>query len=384
MNEFDLRLKAMANQETTSAPEGFDERLREQARRLTAGEKNRRAPLRTALVAACVCLGMVASAAAVGIRFARDAMREVYTMGMVYQQEGIRYEISEEFLDLLETEYTTEVKETVEGENMDVTLENVVAFETGDSCVVGYLVRFTLPDEVTLTEGENYYFGGSYHSRVEGSNEVWNGDYKKMILIPSDKESVWFAFLTQRLLGGLSERTAVLELSDFCTDQTIYTERGNLTCFKPLVLGEWTFEVDLDIKSGTVLTEETLFVVDILTQIQNLSVSPMGVELCAVRNGTFDTPADEAVGGWDTDDAAFDAWYDALVHNTYLILNSGERVELHPVGELTNDAERDLIEGVWFYSFATPVDLTCVSSVEVAGVEFPVPIRLADETRQQG
>lgn len=60
----------------------------------------------------------------------------MYTMGMFYQQDGVRHELGEDFLDLLENEYTTEVDQTAQGEHMDVTLVNVVAFECGTSHVI--------------------------------------------------------------------------------------------------------------------------------------------------------------------------------------------------------------------------------------------------------
>lgn len=373
MNEFDLRLKAMAEAEDCPAPEGFDARMEHHLNELI-GKRSVSRPVRRLAIAACLCAVLtMAAGAATYLLSARDAMRQVYSIGMVYQRDGVRYEMDEAFLNLLENEYTMEVNQTAEGDNMDVTLVNTVAFETGNSCVIGYLVHFTLPDGITPEEDENYYFGGSYHSRVAGSNGAWNGNYQKMLLIPTGENNSWYAFITQRLLGGVSNGTAVLELSDFCTTKKSFVDGyGFLEAPETLVAGAWRFEVELDSKAGTALTEAPVSVVDNLTRICSLSVSPMGVELRVLRNGTFDTPTDEACGGWDTDEVTFDAWHDAVAHNSHLILNSGDRVALYPVGEITNDAEGGVIEAVWFYSFATPTDLTCVSAVEVAGVEFPL------------
>lgn len=101
-----------------------------------APKVRKRRPIRAALIAACVCAAVVGTAFTYYMLSAKAAMEQVYAMGMFYQQDGVRHELGEDFLDLLENEYTTEVDQTAQGEHMDVTLVNVVAFECGTSHVI--------------------------------------------------------------------------------------------------------------------------------------------------------------------------------------------------------------------------------------------------------
>ena len=64
MNDLDTRLRSLARAEETPLPEGMEERLRETLASLPEGGRAKR-PLRTAILAACVCLALVGTVLAV-------------------------------------------------------------------------------------------------------------------------------------------------------------------------------------------------------------------------------------------------------------------------------------------------------------------------------
>ena len=346
-----------------------------------APKVRKRRPIRAALIAACVCAAVVGTAFTYYMLSAKAAMEQVYAMGMFYQQDGVRHELGEDFLDLLENEYTTEVDQTAEGEHMDVTLVNVVAFECGTSHVIGYLVRFTLPDGVTIEDGEKYYFDGSYHNQVDfdlvESGGSFEGNYQNMTLISTGAKNTWYGFLVQEFVGESTGGTAVLELSDFCTTQMMQLDgsEDEVECRDPLVMGHWRFEIPLNYKEGIELVNEPVSIIDSQTQVYDLSISPIGIEIHTVRSETFsiyyERQHGEAWGGWMTDQKAFKVWFDKM-SDVYLILADGERVKLRPSGQATTDDDAGIIESRLLYSFATPTDLARVSAVEVSGTQFPL------------
>lgn len=346
-----------------------------------APKVRKRRPIRAALIAACVCAAVVGTAFTYYMLSAKAAMEQVYTMGMFYQQDGVRHELGEDFLDLLENEYTTEVDQTAQGEHMDVTLVNVVAFECGTSHVIGYLVRFTLPDGVTIEDGEKYYFDGSYHNQVDfdlvESGGSFEGNYQNMTLISTGAKNTWYGFLVQEFVGESMSGTAVLELSDFCTTQMMQLDgsEDEVECRDPLVMGHWRFEIPLNYKEGIELVNEPVSIIDSQTQVYDLSISPIGIEIHTVRSETFsiyhERQHGEAWGGWMTDQKAFKIWFDKM-SDVYLILADGERVKLRPSGQATTDDDAGIIESKLLYSFATPTDLARVSAVEVSGTQFPL------------
>ena len=120
---------------------------------------------------------------------------------------------------------------------------------------------------------------------------------------------------------------------------------------------------------------EPVSIIDSQTQVYDLSISPIGIEIHTVRSETFsiyhERQHGEAWGGWMTDQKAFKVWFDKM-SDVYLILADGERVKLRPSGQATTDDDAGIIESKLLYSFATPTDLARVSAVEVSGTQFPL------------
>ena len=153
-----------------------------------------------------------------------------------------------------------------------------------------------------------------------------------------------------------------MELSDFCTTQMMQLDgsEDEVECRDPLVMGHWRFEIPLNYKEGIELVNEPVSIIDSQTQVYDLSISPIGIEIHTVRSETFsiyhERQHGEAWGGWMTDQKAFKVWFDKM-SDVYLILADGERVKLRPSGQATTDDDAGIIESKLLYSFATPTDL---------------------------
>lgn len=198
-----------------------------------------------------------------------------------------------------------------------------------------------------------------------------------MTLISTGAKNTWYGFLVQEFVGESTGGTAVLELSDFCTTQMMQLDgsEDEVECRDPLVMGHWRFEIPLNYKEGIELVNEPVSIIDSQTQVYDLSISPIGIEIHTVRSETFsiyhERQHGEAWGGWMTDQKAFKVWFDKM-SDVYLILADGERVKLRPSGQATTDDDAGIIESKLLYSFATPTDLARVSAVEVSGTQFPL------------
>ncbi len=339
--------------------------------------------LRIALIAACLCMAIAGTAYTCYILSAQAAREQIYTMGTFYQVDGIRYEFSEESLDLLENEYTTQIDQTVESGGMSVTLVSTMGFCGERHSQLGILLRLELPDGVEIEESEIYRFYDKLYIRDSSDWYIENWTF-----IPSGKEGCWYAFCVYDLPYGHGDEMPIgttirLELSQL--GKKIY-DVGKIGRFQTIVSGEWTFTFDLDLKESTQLLDSPISfhdgcAGDGYTKIESLTISPMMIEVYVTRDTDFYNADRYEYGAvWSKE------WYEELEKWRYeeltvqLILKDGgvRQFQLEEqrgtYGTPSSIHSSDALEADLYFVSNLPIDWDEVRAIRVGEVTIPVDL----------
>lgn len=340
--------------------------------------------LRIALIAACLCMAIAGTAYTCYILSAQAAREQIYTMGTFYQVDGIRYEFSEESLDLLENEYTTQIDQTVESGGMSVTLVSTMGFCGERHSQLGILLRLELPDGVEIEGSEIYRFYNKLY--IIRDSSAWY--IENWTFIPSGKEGCWYAFCVYDLPYGHGDEMPIgttirLELSQL--GKKIY-DVGKIGRFQTIVSGEWTFTFDLDLKESTQLLDSPISfhdgcAGDGYTKIESLTISPMMIEVYVTRDTDFYNADRYEYGAvWSKE------WYEELEKWRYeeltvqLILKDGgvRQFQLEEqrgtYGTPSSIHSSDALEADLYFVSNLPIDWDEVRAIRVGEVTIPVDL----------
>lgn len=336
-----------------------------------AGRASRR--LRTALIAAVACLVLAGTAfAAVYLMTGREALEQIFCTGTYDWSASSGHQYSQEFLDMFDETYVTRVDQTVQSGDMDITLVSVVGAQDDHCLTLGYLLRFTLPEGVTL-DPEIVANSGYGFLDVDEAASAWDGQHwtrynpwelepleelylrsrrHSVYLLETEEPNTWYGYLSEVHLNK--------QLFEFF-DGRMMLELGSLTDGTDILAeGHWLFTFQAaDLPQARQLIGQPLATADGHGEVTSLTVSPLGIDVELVRDGMF------------MEDEEHKAWLDCTAVSLVMADDTVEPLT-HVIGNGGSWNGGVTYRQKWFYFFDAPIDLEQVAAVRIGETELPL------------